>query len=343
MALEKLLFTDNASTTMSGTLANGGTTLVVAASAGGKFPNPSAGEAFIATLYELNVSSEEEYIEKAKCTARTADTFTIVRDVDGAVAAAGGPASGGYAYPSDPARTVYVQLRWVSMAANAMLTPAVVNAATDKDTPVDADALPIIDSEESNVLKKLTWANIKATAKTYFDTLYQPTSANLTEYAAVNPTAAGLALLDDADASAQRTTLGLGTMATETANNYAKKSADADVDMNNYKISEIKTATFNSQATLSTTTGAVTINWTAAQNYKQNEPTGTITYTFTAPPGPCHLQLLIDSDGTSTAQTINWPTLTWIGATWAGTNNKKAIINFWYDGTNYFAMGANQV
>jgi hypothetical protein len=38
---------------------------------------------------------------------------------------------------------------------------------------------------------------------------YQPLSANLTEYAAVNPTAQGLALLDDADAAAQRTTLGL--------------------------------------------------------------------------------------------------------------------------------------
>lgn len=37
----------------------------------------------------------------------------------------------------------------------------------------------------------------------------QAYSANLDEYAAVNPTAAGLALLDDADASAQRTTLGL--------------------------------------------------------------------------------------------------------------------------------------
>jgi hypothetical protein len=37
----------------------------------------------------------------------------------------------------------------------------------------------------------------------------QAYSANLDEYAAVNPTAAGLALLDDADAAAQRTTLGL--------------------------------------------------------------------------------------------------------------------------------------
>jgi len=147
-----------------------------------------------------------------------------------------------------------------------------------------------------------------------------------------------------ADASAQRTTLGLGTIATATATDYAKVSGVADIDMNDYKITEIKTATFKQQGTLTTTTGAVTIDWTAAQNYKQNEPTGGITYTFTAPPGVCHLQLLIDSDGTSTAQTITWPgTVVWVGSTWAGTNNKKAIINFWYDGTNYFAQGANQV
>lgn len=43
----------------------------------------------------------------------------------------------------------------------------------------------------------------------------QAASANLDEYAAVNPTAAGLALLDDATAADQRTTLGLGTLATQ--------------------------------------------------------------------------------------------------------------------------------
>lgn len=111
----------------------------------------------------------------------------------------------------------------------------------------------------------------------------------------------------------------------------------------NTAVTGFKTATFNSQTTIATTSGSITVDWTTAQNQKQTEPTGTITYTFTAPPGPCHLQLIIDSDGTSTAQTINWPgTVVWLGATWAGTNNKKAVINFWYDGSSYFAIGTNQ-
>lgn len=106
----------------------------------------------------------------------------------------------------------------------------------------------------------------------------------------------------------------------------------------------IKTATFQQQAVLGATTGAVSVNWTTAQNYRQPEPTGNITYSFTAPPGPCHLQLLIDSDGVSTTYTHTWPaSVIWMGAVWSGINNKKAIINFWYDGTNYFAMGSNQV
>ena len=44
----------------------------------------------------------------------------------------------------------------------------------DKTTPVDGDKALIYDSADSNVAKKVTWANIKATLKTFFDTLYPP-------------------------------------------------------------------------------------------------------------------------------------------------------------------------
>jgi hypothetical protein len=51
-----------------------------------------------------------------------------------------------------------------------------IHGAAGKTTPIDTDEFGLSDSAASNVLKKLTWANIKATLKTYFDTLYAPQS-----------------------------------------------------------------------------------------------------------------------------------------------------------------------
>lgn len=52
-----------------------------------------------------------------------------------------------------------------------------INGLTGKTTPVDADYVGLMDSAASNVQKKLSWANIKATLLTYFDTKYAPLSA----------------------------------------------------------------------------------------------------------------------------------------------------------------------
>lgn len=49
---------------------------------------------------------------------------------------------------------------------------ALLHAATTKATPVDADEVTGLDSAASFGLIRMTWANIKATLKTYFDALY---------------------------------------------------------------------------------------------------------------------------------------------------------------------------
>jgi len=56
---------------------------------------------------------------------------------------------------------------------------ATVHAASSKSTPVDADETMLADSAASWGLKKLTWANVKATLKTYFDTLYYSSGSDI--------------------------------------------------------------------------------------------------------------------------------------------------------------------
>jgi len=54
---------------------------------------------------------------------------------------------------------------------NADSIASTIHGATAKTTPVDADEVGLIDSAAGNVLKRLTWSNIKATLKSYFDSV----------------------------------------------------------------------------------------------------------------------------------------------------------------------------
>ncbi|MBN9078507.1 MAG: hypothetical protein BGN87_00090 [Rhizobiales bacterium 65-79] len=78
---------------------------------------------------------------------------------------------------TNKAYTATEKTKLAGIASGADVTSATnvasaIHGATSKTTPVDADEIGLIDSEASNALKKLTWANLKATLKNYFDTLY---------------------------------------------------------------------------------------------------------------------------------------------------------------------------
>jgi len=130
----------------------------------------------------------------------------------------------------------------------------------------------------------------------------------------------------------------------DTADVYTKVETDGLISTKVEASSLHKSAIFSPPTIVVSTSGAITIDWGINQTYIQPEPTGAITYTFTPPAGPCHLQLFINSDGTSGVPTITFPgSVVQYGQVWVGVANKKAIINFWYDGTSYHMMGSNEV
>lgn len=61
---------------------------------------------------------------------------------------------------------------------------AITHAGTGKTTPVDNDEIPLADSATTYGFKKLLWSSIKATLKTYFDTIYSSATlpASITTY-----------------------------------------------------------------------------------------------------------------------------------------------------------------
>ena len=168
--MAKQLFENNAAGTLASTtagfLANGATSMTLTTGDGNYFPNPTGGDWFLLTLYEIDTGSEVNY-EVVKCTARATDVLTIERDVEGIVGV-----SGGRSFPTVGGRTVHVELRFTQLTAEQFLQGGDIGSAVQA---YDTD---------------LAWL-------------------------ASNLTTAGRNILDDADTAAQRTTLGLGAMATQ--------------------------------------------------------------------------------------------------------------------------------
>ena len=106
------LFANNATSALAAAITDADTSLILVTGQGALFPNPTAGDWFLATLTQA--TGPESTWEIVKCTARVEDTLTIVRAQEGTAAAAweaakveqrltagSMPASGGSPFASD--------------------------------------------------------------------------------------------------------------------------------------------------------------------------------------------------------------------------------------------------
>lgn len=144
------------SITTNNPLAIGGTSLGVTTGHGVKFPDVGAGNLFMGVIWGAAFGSPEADVDREIVEAYQAstDTFTIVR-----------------AKETTSAKEWPVGSNFMLTATSGVFNEYDASLAAAVTTPDDADLAGIW---VGGILKKLTWANLKATLKTYFDTLYRP-------------------------------------------------------------------------------------------------------------------------------------------------------------------------
>jgi hypothetical protein len=203
------LYANNAATTLAAPCSNVATELTL--TDGSNFPSPSGGDWFLLTLYQLSGAQETNF-EIVKVTARASNVITVVRAFeDGARFPARSFTAGDFA-----------ELRMTSgskgLASQITNVPAGNIAATDVQAAIaelDTEKQPV--DAELTAIAGLTSAADKVP---YFTGSGTAALADLTS--------AGRALLDDANVAAQRTTLGLGTVATLASDTDGALAANSD-------------------------------------------------------------------------------------------------------------------
>jgi hypothetical protein len=133
------------------------------------------------------------------------------------------------------------------------------------------------------------------------------------------------------------------TLDTYHASSFLLKAGGAmtgELDLNSQDVDNAKTITFIAEVDNGNSGTADTIDWNAGQKQKSTL-TGAVTFTFTAPQGPCNLILKLVQGGTG-SYNPTWPTaVKWPGATeptWSTAVGAVDIVSFYYDGTNYYAQ-----
>lgn len=109
------------------------------------------------------------------------------------------------------------------------MSEILITNLTAKTTPVDADETILVDSAASMDNKKVTWGNVKAAFKTYFDTLYLSISSASSTYLPLATYDANTILAATTDNTPVALTIGTNTVVGRVAGNITTLAVDADL------------------------------------------------------------------------------------------------------------------
>ena len=89
-------------------------------------------------------------------------TYTIDAGLDATKIGGGGVTSTEFGYIGDLTSAVQAQLNAKQATLTTQILGTLINSADAKTAPVDADYFGLMDSEATNILKKLSWAYVKS-------------------------------------------------------------------------------------------------------------------------------------------------------------------------------------
>lgn len=192
-----------------------------------------------------------------------------------------------------------------------------ISALTSYTPAVDTDVLPIVDTTLTTT-KKITWANIKATLKTYFDTLYVSISGALgTPSSGTLTNCSGLPL--SGVVSSTSTALGVGSLEVGNASDTTVSRVSAGViavegstvptfgSINTYTALNTFTAIGLTNNAITASGNAATVPITHRLSTVTNNSAATLTITITttsAQDGQLLIVRVLPSS--AVAQTIVW-------------------------------------
>ncbi len=157
-----------------------------------------------------------------------------------------------------------------NVAATATNVGAINAAAASKNPPIDADTFPITDTAAANIIKKVSFTNLKAFLKTYFDTLYANIAGSVSQVFSASTIELGHAT----DTTFAREAAGIGSIENEILNGYATTATAAGT-------TTLTRASAKNQVFTGATTQTVTLPTTGTilgqQYIISNKSTGKVT------------------------------------------------------------------